>query len=112
MLTLSLGPSKANPDGSRRPGCSEGGGDVGQEGGRGIGCRKPCSERALRALSLCLQAVPPGPGGRAPESDLARPTASAADCPEAALLPRGLQAGSRTPGGGAGCPELSQGKGV
>lgn len=77
-----------------------------------LAVENPALQRAPRALSLCLQAVPPGPGGRAPESDLARPTASAADCPEAALLPRGLQAGSRTPGGGAGCPELSQGKGV
>ena len=63
-------------------------------------------------LVALLQAVPPGPGGRAPEPHLARAQAGPADSPEAAVLSRGLQAGVRTAGGAEDCPQFSQGQGL
>lgn len=63
-------------------------------------------------LHLCLQAVPPGSGGRAPEPPLACAQAGPADGAEAAGLSRGPEAGVRTPGGAEDCPQFSQGEGV
>ena len=63
-------------------------------------------------LVALLQAVPPGPGGRAPEPHLACAQAGPADSPEAAVLSRGLQAGVWTAGGAEDRPQFSQGQGL
>lgn len=73
---------------------------------------EPCAGLPTARLRLCLQAVPPGSGGRAPEPPLARAQAGPADGAEAAGLSRGLETGVRTPGGAEDCPQFSQGEGV
>lgn len=80
-------------------------------GGR-VAMESPAPGLPPAHLRLCLQAVPPGSGGRAPEPPLARAQAGPADGAEAAGLSRGLEAGVRTPGGAEDCPQFSQGEGV